>query len=110
MATQKDNKRKKLKLYLTAIASSVVLVGVCAILAIPDTALAAKGSGGKKGSDFIQVMVDFVAGNAVESDGGGRIDPFRHVAPAIPLMENSGTTGIPVIRTVAEAVPVTVER
>lgn len=76
MATEKENKRKRVGPYLALMAGSVVLAGIYAALAIPRTALAAKGSGGKKGAEFIQVMADFVAGNAVDSDGGGRISPF----------------------------------
>jgi hypothetical protein len=70
MATKKENKRKKVRLYLTVIAGFVVLAGVCAALAAPPEG---KGGGGKKGSDVILVRADFVAGSAIDSDSGGRI-------------------------------------
>lgn len=60
MATTTENKRKMIKSYLTAIASSIVLAAISAGLVIPNTALAAKGTGGKKGADVILVRADFV--------------------------------------------------
>lgn len=78
MATKKENKRKMIKLYLTVIASFVVLVAVWAALAVPDAALAKKpsGGGGKGGSDFILVRANFVEGSALANDSGGRVVGF----------------------------------
>jgi hypothetical protein len=51
METKKENKGKKVKLYLTAIASFVVLVVVWAALATPETALAKKPQNPGGGTD-----------------------------------------------------------
>jgi len=81
MATKKENQRKRVKLYLMAVTSCIVLVGIWAVLATPETALAKgkpdkPGGGGKKGYDVILVRADFVAGSAIDSDSGGRISPL----------------------------------
>ena len=53
MDTKKENKRKKVKLYLTAATSCIFLVGILAVLVTPETSLAKgkPGGGGGNGTD-----------------------------------------------------------
>lgn len=76
MATKKENKRTMIKLYLTITAGFVVLAGICAILAISETALAKKLGGGTGGSTIILARVDFGEGYALANDSGERVSGF----------------------------------
>ncbi|MBL7184947.1 MAG: hypothetical protein ISS70_01365 [Phycisphaerae bacterium] len=74
MATKKENKRKKVKLYLTAVTSCIVLAGVLAVLVTPETSLAKGKPGGGGGGEVGQIIpvcitFDDAAGFGVKNDG-----------------------------------------
>ena len=71
----KKNENKRARIYLVVAATFIVLAGLWAVLATPETALAKKpGNGGPDGKTQdipVRVVIDDLSGQGVLSDGGG---------------------------------------